>query len=415
MQKDKKKKPSRLPLLLGGLLLLLGGAAAGLYFNNRVIREYEAEAGTAVMTADLLRYDGDKEKNAGAVALDTTIPGYYPVEISLPPFTYQATIRIKDTTPPAAETKPVTLAYGGECRPEDFVGPITDASPVTVSFAVTPDFQSPGEQQVRLLLKDSAGNETELTSVLTIAEPLPFDEEAPVVGTEDIYVTEGGTVSYKKVIRAYDNVDTEEQLTLEVDNSGVNLNEVGDYPYTVTVTDRNGNSATASAVVHVLEAGSAVADIDQVNALADEILAEILTDGMTPKEQLRAIYDWIQEETHYEGHSQEDDVALAAYTGFTEHTGNCFTYMAQAKFLLTRAGFENLVITKVVPAGNDDIPTHYWNIVNIGEGWYHYDPTPRKNRRDFFYLTDEELKEYSDAQPGYGTHVFDHSLYPEIE
>lgn len=415
MQKDKKKKPSRLPLLLGGLLLLLGGAAAGLYFNNRVIREYEAEAGTAVMTADLLRYDGDKEKNAGAVALDTTIPGYYPVEISLPPFTYQATIRIKDTTPPAAETKPVTLAYGGECRPEDFVGPITDASPVTVSFAVTPDFQSPGEQQVRLLLKDSAGNETELTSVLTIAEPLPFDEEAPVVGTEDIYVTEGGTVSYKKVIRAYDNVDTEEQLTLEVDNSGVNLNEVGDYPYTVTVTDRNGNSATASAVVHVLEAGSAVADIDQVNALADEILAEILTDGMTPKEQLRAIYDWVQDSTHYEGNAEEDDPVLAAYIGFTEHTGNCFTYASQAQVLLTRAGIENLIVVKVVPEGRTDISTHRWNLVNIGEGWYHYDPTPRKDRRDFFYLTDEELMAYSDSHSGYGTHVYDPSLYPKIE
>lgn len=249
----------------------------------------------------------------------------------------------------------------------------------------------------------------------TAAPPAPQDTEAPIVFADDIYVTAGGAVSYKKAIQAYDNMDSLEELTLEVDNSQVNLNAVGDYPYTVAVTDRGGNTARASAIVHVLEAGSAVVDIDEVNALADQILAKIINDNMQPKEKLRAIYDWIQEETHYEGHSQEDDVALAAYTGFTEHTGNCFTYMAQAKFLLTRAGFENLVITKVVPAGNDDIPTHYWNIVNIGEGWYHYDPTPRKNRRDFFYLTDEELKEYSDAQPGYGTHVFDHSLYPEIE
>ncbi len=249
----------------------------------------------------------------------------------------------------------------------------------------------------------------------TDAQPSSSDTEAPVVSADDIYVTAGGVVSYKKAIQAYDNVDSADQLTLDVNNSQVDLNTVGDYPYTVTVTDRGGNSAQANAVVHVLEAGTPTADIDEVNALADQILAKIINDNMLPKEKLRAIYDWIQSETHYEGHSQEDDVALAAYVGFTEHTGNCFTYMAQAKFLLTRAGIENLVVTKVVPEGNTDIPTHYWNLVNVGEGWYHYDPTPRKDRRDFFYLTDAELMEYSNSREGYGTHVYDPSLYPEIQ
>lgn len=264
---------------------------------------------------------------------------------------------------------------------------------------------------------DAELNQTEPQTApqATDAPPSSSDTEAPIVSADDIYVTAGGVVSYKKAIQAYDNVDSSEELTLDVNNSQVDLNTVGDYPYTATVTDRGGNSAQASAMVHVLEAGTPTADIDQVNALADQILAEILNDNMLPKEKLRAIYDWIQSETHYEGHSQEDDVVLAAYVGFTEHTGNCFTYMAQAKFLLTRAGIENLVVTKVVPEGSTDIPTHYWNLVNIGEGWYHYDPTPRRNRRDFFYLTDAELMEYSDAHEGYGTHVYDPSLYPKIE
>lgn len=247
------------------------------------------------------------------------------------------------------------------------------------------------------------------------ASALPSDTEAPVILADDIFVTAGSTVSYKKAIRFYDNLDSVDELTLDVDNHGVDLNTVGDYPYTATVTDRNGNAATAGAVVHVLAAGSEVADIDEVNALADQILADITNDSMTPKERLRAIYDWIQDTMHYEGDSQEEDVVLAAYTGFTEHTGNCFTYMAQAKFLLTQAGIDNLVITKVVPEGRTDISTHYWNIVNIGEGWYHYDCTPRRNRRDFFYITDAELKEYSDQHAVYGTHVYDPSLYPKME
>ncbi len=345
-----------------------------------------------MLTSQLLRYEQDKKKNPGTLNLDTTIPGYYPVELSLPPFTYQVTVHVQDTTPPSAAAQPVTLYQGEECGPEDFVGSIEDASNVTVSFQVQPDFAALGEQQVRLLLTDAAGNKAELTSTLTVEEPLPFDEEAPAVGIEDIYVAVGGNVPYRKVMRIYDNVDTEEQLTIEVDRSAVNLNEVGDYPYTVTVTDRNGNATTAGATVHVVEDDSNVVDIEEVNALADAVLEEILTDGMTPKEKLRAIYDWIQDSMHYEGNSQEEDAVLAAYTGFTDHTGNCFQYTAQATFLLTRAGIDNMVITKVVPEGRTDISTHCWNIVNIGEGWYHYDCTPRRNRRDFFYITDSKLK-----------------------
>jgi hypothetical protein len=51
--------------------------------------------------------------------------------------------------------------------------------------------------------------------------------------------------------------------------------------------------------------------------------------------------------------------------------------------------------------------------VNIGEGWYHLDCTPRKDGSTFFYLTDAELAAYSDSHNG--THNFDHSLYPDIQ
>lgn len=61
--------------------------------------------------------------------------------------------------------------------------------------------------------------------------------------------------------------------------------------------------------------------------------------------------------------------------------------------------------------GSTDIPTHFWSLVNIGEGWYHFDCTPRKDVSTFFYLTDAELEAYSSTHNG--THVYDKSLYPE--
>jgi hypothetical protein len=252
-----------------------------------------------------------------------------------------------------------------------------------------------------------AGSET-LSSSLVI-----LDNVAPVVYADDIHVIVGDTVAYKKAISAYDNQDSEEDLTMEINRDGVDLNTEGEYPYSVTVTDLSGNTATATGTVYVLPVGSEVADIDEVNQLADEILAEILTDDMTQMEKLRAIYKWVRANTSYSGHAQEEDYTLGAYEGFTKHTGDCFTYAAQAKFLLTRAGIENIDVVKVVPEGSTDIPTHFWNLVNIGEGWYHLDCTPRKDGSTFFYLTDAELAAYSDSHNG--THNFDHSLYPDIQ
>lgn len=403
-----------MPALIGAAAILVtAGAAFFMYLNGRVLKDIDVEAGSHVMVSDLLRYDSDKDKNQIPLNIDTQTPGDYPVEIRLSPLTYKATVHVKDTKAPEVSVKAVTIPHNGSCSPEDFIENITDASAVTAAFAAQPDFTVPGDQEVRLIFTDAAGNVTNATATLTVGEALPFDDQAPTVYADDIHVIVGGTVSYKKAIRVSDNVDHEDQLTITPDNSQVNLNAVGDYPYTVTVTDRNGNSASASAMVHVLEEGSKVADIDEVNALADAILAEIIEEGMEPKEKLRAIYDWIRSNTRYSGHAQEEDYTLGAYEGFTDHAGDCFTYAAQAKFLLTRAGIDNIDVVKVVPEGATDIPTHFWNLVNIGEGWYHLDCTPRKDGSKFFYLTDEELAKYSDANNG--THVFDHSLYPEIQ
>ena len=410
----KKRSSSLQPVILGLAVsaAVIGGAAI-FYYNGRVLKELDVEAGSTVMAAELLCYESDKEKNQTPLNIDTSAPGEYPVEIRLAPFTYKATIHVKDTKAPEVTVKPVTITYGADCRPEDFIETVTDASSTTVAFASQPDLTLSGDQEVHLTVTDASGNITNATATLSIGEALPFDEEAPTVLADDIHLTVGGTVAYKKAIRAYDNIDHADQLTVEVDNSQVDLNTVGDYPYTVTVTDRNGNAGTATGTVHVLEAGSDVADIDEVNAMADEILAEIITDDMQPKDKLKAIYDWIRSNTRYSGHAQEEDYTLGAYEGFTKHSGDCFTYAAQAKFLLTRAGIDNIDVVKVVPEGATDIPTHFWNLVNIGEGWYHYDCTPRKDGSKFFYLTDAELAEYSDSHNG--THKFDHSLYPEIQ
>ncbi len=300
-----------------------------------------------------------------------------------------------------------TLPTPAEFLADEYLS-ILDAQGITadaITFAeeLSIDTTIPGEYAVQIIAGDQI-----LTSKIIIC-----DAEAPSVFADDIYVTVGGSVAYKKAVRAYDNVDADDALSIEIIRDGVDLNTEGEYTYTANVTDASGNTGTDSGVIYVLPADANVANIDEVNDLADAVLEDIIDEDMTKKDIIKAIYDWIRKNTRYTTYDQESDYVLGAYDGFTNHTGNCFNYAAMAKFLLTRAGIENIDIVKVVPEGSTDIPTHFWNLVNIGEGWYHYDVTPRKDGSTFFYITDAKLHEYSDNH-NY-THRYDESLYPEIQ
>ena len=95
---------------------------------------------------------------------------------------------------------------------------------------------------------------------------------------------------------------------------------------------------------------------------------------------------------------------LSYYDG---EEGDCYAYACTAKALLTRAGIPNLDIRR--------IPTsfeHYWNLVDVGEGWYHFDTTPRPDHPTIFLWTDAELMEYNAEH--YGAFDYDPALYPEI-
>jgi len=88
------------------------------------------------------------------------------------------------------------------------------------------------------------------------------------------------------------------------------------------------------------------------------------------------------------------DAAKAAYECFTRGRGNCYTYFAASMVLLTRAGIPNEPVKRHVPGSY-----HYWNLVNTGSGWYHFDtcPTPGNavtiNQR--FMFTQSQAEEYS--------------------
>lgn len=231
----------------------------------------------------------------------------------------------------------------------------------------------------------------------------PPDTEPPVIEGEDQHVVYiGDTVSFRKCVTVTDNKD--ENVKLEVDSSSVNLNKEGSYTVIYKATDSSGNTAVKEVEFIVEEKPQHVIEQEKVDQTADQILDSIFEEGMTPREKARAIYDWVRGNLRYDGNYENNtDWVKAAFDGFQSRRGDCYVYFGVTKALLNRAELENLDIVK--KGGG-----HYWSMVNLGEGWYHYDTTPRKTGGEFFMMTDAELEAYSNK---YGnSHVWDRDKYP---
>lgn len=320
----------------------------------------------------------------------------YVCELDKIPFT----VNVVDTVPPVLEVKNVELTKGMTADPSAFVVSCTDATNVTYSFETEPDTSVTGESTVTIIATDGGGNRTSASAELTII----FDTTPPVIrGVKNLYSYEGDTIAYRAGVSAVD--ETDGKVSFYVDTSAVKPYTAGKYRITYTSTDSHGNRAVKTATVTVRKVTEEV-----VNAKADEILKDLLTAGMTEREKAKAIYDWCRENLKYSTVTSYlmGNYIKAAYSGYRLHYGNCYTYYAVARSLLSRAGITNMMIQR-----NDPNKPHYWNLVKIGGNWYHFDtcPQPAPNNDGCFLLTDAEVAAYSNNMKK-GYYSFNRAYYP---
>lgn len=365
-----------------------------------------AECGT---TLDALRDTLFTEMRAAGADLPTFdrsfdpskfAPGTYDVRLHGKYSTPTVTLTMVDTTPPKITAAPITAYVGHTLTPDKFVTEIIDATEVKLSFKEAPDTSKAGTVSVTVIAEDAGGNKAEASASATIIA----DTAPPAIyGVKTIYAQQNGTVSYRSGVSAYDNADG--NVSVKIDASRVDVTKIGKYTVIYTATDKAGNTATQSAVVYVTGANQA-----SVNLYADEILAAITTPGMTDRQKASAIYTWCVGHLRYSTATAHlmDKFIEAAYSGFTTHIGNCYTYYAVASALLTRAGIENMEIQRDNPYA-----PHYWNLVKIDGNWYHLDTCPKWKSHPIktFLLTDWQVKQYSLYELE-GYYSFDESLYP---
>lgn len=215
----------------------------------------------------------------------------------------------------------------------------------------------------------------------------------------------GDTILYKKDVEVIDN--SGENLKLMVESSEVKNNMAGTYKVYYSAIDSSGNIGKAESEIVIKKAH--IPDKEETDALADRLLGSILTDGMTPVEWTKAIFDWCHDNIRYMADADKSSLMQGAYDGLYYKAGDCYTYFATAAYLMNRCGIENLSVSRKM-----DNATHYWSLVNLGDGWYHFDCSPHMNGYKCFMQTDLQVKEYAqknEREAGYFT--FDEPDMPD--
>lgn len=314
-----------------------------------------------------------------------------------------------DITPPTAQAKPVLISAPGALKASDFVADIQSTSAVTITFASEPDWTKIGIQEVMIRLTDADGNTATVSSSLTL------DPEAPVIsGTKNMEVYAGDTVTYKKGVSVTDNMD--EQPTLDIDNSKVDLSKPGTYTVTYKATDAAGNVQLVEVKLTVKSKPANFVEPDVIYKRVDDILAKFITDDMTDREKAEAVYVWTRRAGHigpghftYSGStSRNDDYLQTAYEFLQTKKGDCFYFFALQKLMLERLNIPTIDVKKEKNTPDDS--NHYWLLVSVdgGKNYYHFDNVWSW---DLCLATDKKLASVSAAVDSKPFHR-NESLYP---
>lgn len=260
------------------------------------------------------------------------------------------------------------------------------------------------------------------------------DVTAPeLLGVRDLTVAMNGVAYYRDGVSAVDDVDG--PVAVEIDAKAVDLTVAGEYPVIYSAQDAAGNRVEQTATVTVVETitvdqgqdeqtedetsgeagggGASPREVTQedVDRLADGILEKITNSGMSQREKAKAIFNYVNRHIKYVGTSDKSSWLIGAYTGLTRGRGDCYNYFACSKALLSRAGIPNVDLERVGGKSR-----HYWQLVNTGDGWYHFDacPHPTGYPMSGFMITETQARTYTEQvkQARQNYYVYDYDACP---
>ena len=344
-------------------------------------------------------------------------PGTFAISITVNGVARTPAITVVDTTPPKLterqEVGTATLYTRHTYLPEDFFT-AEDITPVTLSFDGEPDFETVGDRTVTVIARDTSGNESKSSVQIRMID----DVNPPhLYGVIDRICYVGEPIAYFAEVFAEDDEDGAVRITVESD---VVPEEKGTYSVVYRAADLSGNVAEQVCSFTLIQR---TVTEEELRTLAGSIMSEITTPDMVDAEKLRAIFDYVQKHIVYANgvNNNYTDWRKAAYDGYTKGTGDCFNIYSLTRALLDETDIPYLSIERVKTSTWRT--RHYWVMVDLGTGWYIFDPTwtPR-HQVNCFMWTKEQCKSvwlywnYNETDyPPLATEPFDYDSVVEME
>ncbi|MDQ0194927.1 stalk domain-containing protein [Paenibacillus wynnii] len=137
---------------------------------------------------------------------------------------------------------------------------------------------------------------------------------------------------------------------------------------------------------------------NEVEQYAKTIVQQTVRSDMTPREKIKALHDYIVQNTAYDYDNYLKDtipeISYTVYGTLIQHKAVCEGYALTMKILLDLVNVENYLISGVANGG-----LHEWNLVVLDGVYYHLDATwddpvpdnPGHVRYDYFLISDEKM------------------------
>ena len=160
-------------------------------------------------------------------------------------------------------------------------------------------------------------------------------------------------------------------------------------------------------------------DIAYINKTMNEISSEVLTEGMSYNDAIKAVHDYLINNTKYD-EEKSNEIKNNIYSAninnshkatglYSNHIALCSGYTDAMAIFLNYLNIKNYKIS------TDD---HIWNAVELDNNWYHLDLTWDDPVRsdgvnmliyDFFLADDEQFLKIQTTQ-----HSYNKEIYPEM-